>query len=67
MDVSLNLYLKLKPAEAIEKTKQLIDEVKALDGLMITLWHNQNLVEHKEWKGWRKVYETILNYAGENK
>ena len=67
MDVSLNLYLKLKPDDAIEKTKKLIDEVKALDGLMITLWHNQNLVENKEWKGWRRVYESILNYASENK
>jgi hypothetical protein len=67
MDVSLNLYLKLDPDKAIEKTKKLIDEVKAMDGLMITLWHNQNLIEDKEWKGWRKVYETILNYARESK
>ena len=67
MDVSLNLYLKLSPEEAIFKTKELIDNVKAVDGLMVTLWHNQNLVEHKEWKGWRNVYESILNYASESR
>ena len=67
MDVSLNLYLKLSPEEAIEKTKNLIDQVKAVDGLFITLWHNQNLVEHKDWKDWRNVYESILKYAGENR
>lgn len=67
MDVSLNLYLKLSPEEAIFKTKELIDNVKAVDGLMVTLWHNQNLIEHKEWKGWRNVYESILNYASESR
>jgi hypothetical protein len=63
MDVSLNLYLKLSPEEAIDKSKKVIDEVKAVNGMMITLWHNQNLINSNKWNGWQGVYEAILEYA----
>lgn len=63
MDVTLNLYLNLLPEEAIEKSKEIIDTVKNLNGRFITLWHNQNLSNEKEWRGWVRVYEEILAYA----
>ena len=63
MDVSLNLYLKLDPDEAIERAKKIVNEVRAVNGMMITLWHNQNLTDTKRWSGWRRVYESILEYA----
>ena len=63
MDVSLNLYLNLLPDEAIAECKTLIDEVNAVGGKFITLWHNQNLSNEKEWRGWVRVYEKLVEYA----
>ena len=63
MDVSLNLYLNLLPDEAIAECKTLIDEVNAVGGKFITLWHNQNLSNEKEWRGWVRVYEDLVAYA----
>ena len=63
MDVSLKFYLNLEVEAAIQRSKEIIDEVKKVNGTMITLWHNQNLTDDQEWEGWKQVYEAILNYA----
>jgi hypothetical protein len=42
---------------------KLIDEVKAVRGEFITIWHNESFAENDRWKGWRKVYEFILDNA----
>ena len=63
MDVSLRFYLNLDVEAAIQRSKEIIDEVKKVNGTMITLWHNQNLTDDQEWEGWKQVYEAILNYA----
>ncbi len=65
MDGTLNDYLKLTPADAIIKIKKLMDEVKKVNGTFISLWHNESLSDEKRWKGWRKVYETMLETARE--
>lgn len=63
MDVTLNLYMNLLPDEAVEKCKEIINEIKSVDGKFLTLWHNQNLSNEKEWKGWLRVYEEMVAYA----
>ncbi len=63
MDGTLNDYLKLTPADAVKKIKKLINEVKKVNGTFIPLWHNEALSDEKRWKGWRKVYETMLEEA----
>ncbi len=63
MDATLNFYLQISPEESLEKIKKIIDEVKKVDGEFISLWHNETLAEYKFWKGWRMVYEEMLNYA----
>jgi hypothetical protein len=63
MDATLNLYMELKPQEAIAQTKKLIEEVKAVNGTFMTLWHNETLGEHWAWKGWSGVLEAILKEA----
>ncbi len=65
MDGTLNDYLKLTPADAIIKIKKLMNEVKKVNGTFISLWHNESLSDEKRWKGWRKVYETMLETARE--
>lgn len=63
MDATLNLYMNLSPEEAILKVKALIDETKKVNGVFTSLWHNETLSDEKQWKGWKKVYEDIVEEA----
>ena len=65
MDGTLNDYMKLTPADAILQIKKLIDEVKKVNGIFISLWHNESLCEQKRWVGWRRVYEELLEMAAD--
>jgi hypothetical protein len=63
MDGTLRDYLNLTPGEAMKFIKQLINEVKAVDGTFISLWHNESLSNMKRWEGWRNVYEEMTHIA----
>jgi len=63
MDGTMKDYMRLSPEEATLRAQQLVDEVKAVKGTFVTLWHNQSVSDRDEWKGWRKVYESIVEYA----
>jgi hypothetical protein len=63
MEGTLKDYLKLSAEEATQKINSLMDEVKKVKGTFISLWHNESLSDQKRWKGWRKVYEDMLEYA----
>lgn len=61
MDGTLNQYLKLNPEEAVTEIKEVMNEVKKVKGLYVSLWHNSSLSEIQNWKGWRCVYEEMLS------
>ncbi len=63
MDATLKYYMKFTPDDAIEHVKQMVQEVKAVDGTFISLWHNETLSEKDQWQGWRKVYEETIKAA----
>lgn len=63
MDATLNLYMKLNPGDAITRVQKLVKEVKNVNGDFIFIWHNETLSEDQQWKGWRKVYESIIEAA----
>jgi len=63
MDGTLRDYLNLTPEDATNKIKKLIAEVKKVNGTFISLWHNESLSNEKRWKGWRRVYEMLLEEA----
>ncbi len=63
MDGTLRDYLNLTPEDAVNRIKKLITEVKKVNGTFISLWHNESLSDAKRWKGWRRVYETLLEEA----
>ncbi len=65
MDGTLCEYLQLSPGEAMDEIKNLMDEVEKVKGTFIPLWHNQSLCERDQWKGWRKVYEKMLELGAE--
>jgi hypothetical protein len=63
MDVTFNTYLKLKPEEVLEQVAPIIKNTKEVNGHLISIWHNSSLCEAWQWKGWRKVYEEIIELA----
>ena len=63
MDGTLNQYMKLSPSEAMEVCKNLIREVKKVNGTFVSLWHNESLSEMREWKGWSEVFYKHLEEA----
>ncbi|ANW94790.1 hypothetical protein AXE80_00110 [Wenyingzhuangia fucanilytica] len=60
MDGTLNQYLELEPEQAIKEVKDLIVEVKKVNGLFVSLWHNSSLSETGIWKNWQKVYKEVV-------
>ena len=65
MDGTLKDYMDLTPTDALDVIKGLIDEVKQVNGTFISLWHNESLSDRLRWKGWRKLYEQMLELAVE--
>ena len=63
MDTTLNDYLKLTPKQSLGKIKELKDEVKAVEGTFITLFHNESLSDYLRWNGWKRLYESMLKIA----
>ncbi len=63
MDGTLRDYMEVEATDAIKFIKSLIDEVKAVNGTFVSLWHNESLCGINRWKGWRKVYEEMVREA----
>lgn len=63
MDGTLNQYLKLSPEEAIAEIVKINQEVRQVNGLFVSLWHNESLSEIRNWKSWTKVYEKLIEIA----
>jgi hypothetical protein len=63
MEGTLKGYKNIPTSEAMNHIRPLVDEVKAVNGLFISLWHNESVAETREWTGWRAVYEEMIDYA----
>lgn len=64
MDGTLLFYHNVSAFDAIQQyIKPLIDEVKAVNGMFVSLWHNESLSNEKRWIGWHKVYEEMIKLA----
>lgn len=63
MDATLNFYNKLTPSQAFEKSAEIIDKVKNVNGELTTVWHNESLSGINPWKGWGELYEKVVEYA----
>jgi len=60
MDVTLNQYLHLGPFEASAEINALIHKIREVNGIFTPLWHNESLSEQGIWKGWRSVFEEMV-------
>ncbi len=65
MDSTLNSYASLSPKQAISQVKSLNDTVRRFNGTMYTIWHNTSVSDYGEWKGWREVYEKVLEICAD--
>jgi hypothetical protein len=63
MEGTLADYLRLTPEDGLNYIYRLIDEVKAVDGAFISLWHNESLGGQGRWEGWPEVYEKMIAYG----
>ncbi|WP_298780594.1 polysaccharide deacetylase family protein [uncultured Polaribacter sp.] len=63
MDTTLNDYMKLTPKQSLGRIRDLKNEVKAVNGTFITLFHNETLSDYLRWKGWKRLYESMLKIA----
>jgi hypothetical protein len=63
MEGTLKGYKNIPTSEAMNHIRPLVDEVKAVNGLFISLWHNESVAETREWAGWRAVYEEMIDCA----
>ncbi|WP_088323538.1 polysaccharide deacetylase family protein [Polaribacter tangerinus] len=63
MDTTLNDYLKSTPKQSLGIIRDLKNEVKAVNGTFITLFHNESLSNHLRWKGWKRLYESMIKIA----
>ncbi len=63
MDVTLKNYLQLDIHQALDKSKTLIDTIKGVDGLFLTIFHNSSFCDREGWEGWKEMYEELVKYA----
>jgi len=63
MDTTLNDYMKLTPRQSLGKIRDLKNEVKAVNGTFITLFHNESLSDYLRWKGWKRLYDSMIKIA----
>lgn len=63
MEGTLRDYHNISAFDAIQHYKTLIEEIKSVNGMFISLWHNESLSNEKRWIGWHKVYEEMIKIA----
>ena len=52
---------KFSPKQTLEELQHYYKIVKSVNGLLITIWHNNFLGTDKIFAGWREVYEQFIN------
>lgn len=60
MDATYRYYLMLSPDESLKHIEKIINEIKAVDGHFISVWHNETWSDYQQWQGWKTVYERML-------
>jgi hypothetical protein len=63
MEATLKFYMNTNQEQACEIIDNLISEVRAVNGLFISLWHNETVSDEGLWQDWRKVYEHLVKNA----
>jgi hypothetical protein len=63
MEGTLKDYMYLSTEQSLIRIKKIIDEVKAVNGTFVSIWHNESLSNSKRWAGWHQVYKEMIKFA----
>ena len=58
-------YSELKPSESLEAILALINEVKNVDGMFISIWHNNTVSDDGIYKDWKWVHNEMIKRISE--
>lgn len=62
METQYKDYMKIGPAEALSLMKKMVNEVKMVNGLLITVWHDRNFATIPGEENWKYAYKTLVKY-----
>ena len=48
------------PEQSVHMISMLLDKVKSVDGLFISIWHNHTLSDRGIYKGWKSVHDRMI-------
>ncbi len=65
MDATCKYYYKKGTEGVLEEIKRLIDEVKRVDGLFVSLWHNDSLRQENGKSAFCDLYIQMLDYINQ--
>lgn len=54
------LHIDSDPAAALQIVNQYLEEVKKVNGIFISIWHNHTVSETREYKEWKKVHDSMV-------
>lgn len=60
MEATYQYYENYSIDKIIEKITELIHKVKEVNGTFVSVWHNESLSDEGIWKGWKSIYELML-------
>lgn len=60
MEATFKYYKKSSPTTALKEILEIINEVKKVNGTFVSVWHNESLSDEGSWKGWKEVYEKMV-------
>ncbi len=63
MDITPLHYMNQPPRQAVATIIELMERVKNVGGLFVSLWHNESMSEDGRWQGWRTVYSQMVEHA----
>jgi hypothetical protein len=63
MDATFKTYLHYSEEQAYNCIVEIIDNIKKVNGVFTTLWHNESMSGYGVWDGWSNLYERILSKA----
>jgi len=63
MDITPLHYMNQSPNQAVTTIVELMEQVKNVGGLFVSLWHNESMSEDGRWRGWSTVYSQMVEHA----
>lgn len=60
MEATYQYYQPKSPEEVLSHVDRLKEKIKAVNGTFYAIWHNESLSDQGAWRGWRVVFEYLL-------